>query len=292
MPIIMVLLVLPNVLPIMSESPKGRVDLSGKPFVDVRVTVNSVNIDNETYVYVSLILYNLINESISLYVVDYPSIKVSFNDQVILDQLIIVDNESLVLGSYEVKVLFNTSFLMNRNVSLEIYPGMYLVATTDYWKGNTTEKYIVKGNTVYIEYRDRIIISTESVVLLQSVGIPSTMKLFGEPSNDTCVTQGHNDIVHVEGTSNTSISNQYGSVNETFMVDNAGIPMGNITSESNTSKTMQKPMDTAEAESKEHNGNTGGDQLSIGYEFLTAFTIAIIVLAIAKLIVYVLNRKT
>jgi len=274
-----------------SLAPKQN-NLDKSLYADVRIIVNEIKHDNQTYVLISIIIYSLVDYPLNISVIEYPSMEIYYNSIPMVCQSIIISNSSFYLNPHEIITLYNASILINRNVTLEIFSGIYKVFKHGVSMNNVSS-HIIGGNTVYIVYSDMLTISTGSVIILQSLHPSTSTSYITILVNNS---DAKREEINGEASHNvSSLIDNFTEINEPEeSIINASIAgsaslTNNVTE---TSYVLSSYITYNSLENISQNFSGKENYITINYDLVLATITAIIILVLAKAITYILRRKT
>ena len=253
--------------------------------IDIRIFVDKYIINNKTYIILSIILYNLEDEFLTIHIIRPPYMKILYNNEFLLNQTINIHNESLQLKPLTNITLFNTTILICQNTTLEIFSGAYIAIKYSKIE-NTTTKYLLSGSIVCIEYKDRIIIGTGPSISLQSIKNNLQTSFISIPVNES------------RELNNKTSQEASTKINHTspMAADNAEILSESYTLQSNQSTGLGNYTSTYSLYRTEASGEKHASQNkeipSVNYDLIIAIITTVSIIIIAKLIVYIWRRKT
>lgn len=259
---------------------------------DVRIIVNRINKDNQTYMLVSIIIYSLVDYSLDINVIEYPYMEVHYNDIPMINQSIITSNSSFTLKPHEIITLFNASILINRNVTLQIFSGVYKVSKQGISMGNALN-YIIGGSIVYIEYSDKLTISTGPVIVLQSSHPNTGTSYITIPVNNTETRS--EEILEETSHSTSSIMDNFTGTNEPNEPIVEASTAGSPSPTNSATETAYVPSSYTTYNSQDNISQKfwkKEDHPTINYDLVLAIITAIMILILAKAITYIMRRKT
>lgn len=253
--------------------------------IDIRIVVDKYIINNKTYIILSIILYNLENEFLTIRIIRPPYIKILYNNKFLLNQTINIHNKSLQLKPLTNITLFNTTIQLCQNTTLETFSGAYIA--TKYSKiENTTTEYVLSGSIVYIEYKDRIIIGTGPSLSLQSVKNNLQTSFISIPVNES---REFNNKTSQEATTKINHTSPIATDNAEILSELYTLQFNQSMSPGNYTSTYG-PYKTEASEEKHDSQNE--EKIFINYDLIVAIITTVSIIIIAKLIVHILRRKT
>jgi len=274
-----------------SLSPKQN-NLDEPLYADIRIIVNEIDHDNQTYILISIIIYNLVDRPLNINIIEYPSMEIYYNNVPVVRQTLIISNSSFYLSPHEIITLYNASILINRNITLEIFSGIYKVFKYGIYTDNVTSL-IIGGNTVYIVYIDMLTIKTGSVIIVQSSTLNTNDSYISILVNDTDTVP---EEINEEASHNeSSLIGNFIEINETEeSITNTGIlrTPSLINNEAETSHILPSYTAYNSLENISQNLQENENHSDTTYDLVLAAITVIIILVLAKAITYVLRGKT
>jgi len=263
-----------------------RDNVENNQLIDIRIIVDKYINNNKSYILLSAILYNLVNDPLTVHIIKLPYIKILYNNNFLLNQTINIHNKSLHLKPLSNITLFNTTFLISQNITLEVFSGAYVAIKYSDIE-HTSAEYVLNGNIIYIEYKDRIVIGSGPSISLQSINNNSQTSFINIPLN------GSGELANetIEGilprinypSSNMTENTMSHSRSYTDSLFNQSTFPDNYKISNNLYKTV----------TYEEKHNVQNRIISyVNYDLIIAFITTISIIIIAKLIVYILRRNT